>query len=77
VAGKTVIITNQPYFYKKAEVLPDSTFIIGADTAARLIDVSIFGCILLMKANSLYPWVKCMLKSIKFEETPVFSILWN
>lgn len=36
--GKTVIITNQPYFYKKAELLPDSTFIIGADTAARLIN---------------------------------------
>lgn len=36
--GRTVIITNQPYFYKKAEILPDSTFIIGADTAARLIN---------------------------------------
>jgi len=36
--GKTVIITDQPYFYKKAELLPDSTFIIGADTAARLIN---------------------------------------
>lgn len=36
--GRTVIITNQPLFYKKAELLPDSTFIIGADTAARLIN---------------------------------------
>lgn len=38
-AGKTVIISNQPYFYKKAELFPGSAFVIGADTAARLIDV--------------------------------------
>uniref|UniRef100_A0A2P2KZY1 Uncharacterized protein LOC105636929 n=1 Tax=Rhizophora mucronata TaxID=61149 RepID=A0A2P2KZY1_RHIMU len=36
--GKTVIISNQPYFYKKAELFPGSAFVIGADTAARLID---------------------------------------
>lgn len=35
----TVIISNQPYFYKKAEFFPGSAFVIGADTAARLIDV--------------------------------------
>lgn len=40
-AGKTVIISNQPYFYKKAELFPGSAFVIGADTAVRLIDVSI------------------------------------
>lgn len=38
-AGKTVIISNQPYFYKKAEIFPGSAFVIGADTAARLINV--------------------------------------
>ncbi|XP_073049971.1 uncharacterized protein [Primulina eburnea] len=39
-AGKTVIISNQPYFYKKAELFPGSAFVIGADTAARLINVT-------------------------------------
>lgn len=38
-AGKNVIISNQPYFYKKAELFPGSAFIIGADTAARLVNV--------------------------------------
>jgi hypothetical protein len=37
--GKNVIISNQPYFYKKAELFPGSAFIIGADTAARLVNV--------------------------------------
>lgn len=41
-AGKTVIISNQPYFYKKAELFPGSAFVIGADTAARLINVRNF-----------------------------------
>lgn len=36
--GKTVIISNQPYFYKKAELFPGSCFVIGADTAVRLIN---------------------------------------
>ncbi|KAB1205606.1 hypothetical protein CJ030_MR7G017778 [Morella rubra] len=36
--GKTVIISNQPYFYKKAQLFPGSAFVIGADTAIRLID---------------------------------------
>ncbi|KAH6763053.1 Nucleotidylyl transferase superfamily protein [Perilla frutescens var. hirtella] len=36
--GTTVIISNQPYFYKKAELFPGSAFVIGADTAARLIN---------------------------------------
>lgn len=34
-----MIISNQPYFYKKAELFPGSAFVIGADTAARLINV--------------------------------------
>lgn len=38
MAGKTVIISNQPYFYKKAELFPGSAFVIGADTVARLIN---------------------------------------
>ena len=37
MAGKTVFISNQPYFYKKAELFPGSAFVIGADTAARLV----------------------------------------
>ncbi|OMO64658.1 hypothetical protein CCACVL1_21624 [Corchorus capsularis] len=37
-AGKIVIISNQPYFYKKAELFPGSAFVIGADTAVRLIN---------------------------------------
>ncbi|KAM1170156.1 uncharacterized protein LOC126608806 isoform X1 [Malus sylvestris] len=36
--GKTVIISNQPFFYKKAELFPGSAFVIGADTVARLLD---------------------------------------
>ncbi|GKU90272.1 hypothetical protein SLEP1_g4281 [Rubroshorea leprosula] len=36
--GKTVIISNQPFFYKKAELFPGSAFVIGGDTAARLIN---------------------------------------
>lgn len=41
--GKTIIITNQPYFYKKAELLPNSTFVIGADTVARVVDPKYYG----------------------------------
>ena len=40
MTGRTVVFTNQPYFFKKAELLPNSTFVIGADTAIRLVDVS-------------------------------------
>ena len=47
-AGKTVIISNQPYFYKKAELFPGSAFVIGADTAARLINVRTFFCPIIM-----------------------------
>ncbi|XAR72312.1 hypothetical protein NMG60_11018907 [Bertholletia excelsa] len=36
--GKTVIVSNQPYFYKKAELFPGSAFVIGADTATRIIN---------------------------------------
>ncbi|KAH7316156.1 hypothetical protein KP509_21G080500 [Ceratopteris richardii] len=37
-AGKTVIFTSQPYFFKKAELFPNSTFVVGADTAVRLVN---------------------------------------
>ncbi|GFP84685.1 hypothetical protein PHJA_000612400, partial [Phtheirospermum japonicum] len=40
---KTIIISNQPYFYKKAELFPGSAFVIGADTAARLINPKYYG----------------------------------
>uniref|UniRef100_A0A7N1A2T2 Cytidyltransferase-like domain-containing protein n=1 Tax=Kalanchoe fedtschenkoi TaxID=63787 RepID=A0A7N1A2T2_KALFE len=40
--GKTVIISNQPYFYKKAELFPGSAFVIGADTAARLVNTKYY-----------------------------------
>lgn len=36
-----MIISNQPFFYKKAELFPGSAFVIGADTAARLVNVRI------------------------------------
>ncbi|CAI9096135.1 OLC1v1032216C1 [Oldenlandia corymbosa var. corymbosa] len=36
--GKTVIVSNQPYYYKKAELFPGSAFVIGVDTAVRLIN---------------------------------------
>ncbi|OAP02875.1 hypothetical protein AXX17_AT3G30140 [Arabidopsis thaliana] len=38
VLEKTVIVSNQPFFYKKAELFPGSSFVIGADTAARLVN---------------------------------------
>ncbi|KAI8539042.1 hypothetical protein RHMOL_Rhmol09G0150400 [Rhododendron molle] len=41
--GKMVIISNQPYFYKKAELFPGSAFVIGADTVARLINPKYYG----------------------------------
>ncbi|PIN23710.1 hypothetical protein CDL12_03556 [Handroanthus impetiginosus] len=41
--GKKVIISNQPYFYRKAELFPGSAFVIGADTAVRLINPKYYG----------------------------------
>lgn len=41
--GKTLVVTNQPYFYKKAELFPDSTFVVGVDTAIRLLDPKYYG----------------------------------
>ena len=38
-AGKTdIVLTRVPVFYKKADLLPGCTFIIGVDTAVRLFD---------------------------------------
>ncbi|KAJ3702367.1 hypothetical protein LUZ61_006072 [Rhynchospora tenuis] len=42
-AGKNVIISNQPYFYKKAELFPGSAFVIGVDTAVRLVNPKYYG----------------------------------
>ncbi|EPS69644.1 hypothetical protein M569_05118, partial [Genlisea aurea] len=42
-AGKTLIISNQPFFYEKAELFPGSAFVIGADTAVRLINPRYYG----------------------------------
>lgn len=36
--GNTVIISNQPFFYKKAELFPGSAFVVGADTVVRLLN---------------------------------------
>lgn len=38
-----MIVSNQPYFYKKAELFPGSAFVIGADTVARLINPKYYG----------------------------------
>ncbi|CAN8266991.1 unnamed protein product [Cochlearia groenlandica] len=40
--GKTVIVSNQPFFYKKAELFPGSSFVIGADTASRLVNAKYY-----------------------------------
>ncbi|XP_078164154.1 uncharacterized protein LOC144559088 isoform X2 [Carex rostrata] len=42
-AGKNVIISNQPYFYKKAKLFPGSAFVIGADTVIRLVNPKYYG----------------------------------
>lgn len=42
-SGKTLVVTNQPYFYRKAELFPDSTFVVGVDTALRLLDTKYYG----------------------------------
>lgn len=36
--GNTVIISNQPFFYKKAELFPGSALVVGADTVVRLLN---------------------------------------
>lgn len=41
--GKNLVLTNQPYFYKKAELFPDSTFVVGVDTAIRLMNPKYYG----------------------------------
>ncbi|TYH58433.1 hypothetical protein ES332_D08G153200v1 [Gossypium tomentosum] len=38
IVVQTIIISNQPYFYKKAELFPGSAFVIAAGTAVRLIN---------------------------------------
>ena len=39
----TVVLTRAPRFYQKAAVFPDCTFIVGWDTAARLVHPRYYG----------------------------------
>ncbi|KAL2895498.1 putative nicotinate-nucleotide adenylyltransferase [Bienertia sinuspersici] len=41
LTGKSIIISNQPYFFKKAELFPGSAFVVGADTVVRLINQNV------------------------------------
>ena len=36
-------LTNAPRFYQKAEIFPNTTFVVGSDTAARIIDAKYDG----------------------------------
>ncbi|KKG16101.1 nucleotidyl transferase family protein [Methanosarcina mazei] len=38
-----ICLTNAPLFLQKADLFPDSTFIIGADTFNRLFDAKYYG----------------------------------
>lgn len=42
-AGEQVVLTRAPLFAQKAEVLPGMVFVVGADTAARLVDPKYYG----------------------------------
>jgi hypothetical protein len=42
-AGEPIVLTRAPLFAQKAEVLPDMVFVVGADTAARLVDPKYYG----------------------------------
>jgi len=41
--GEPVVLTRAPLFSQKAEVLPGMVFVVGADTAARLVDPRYYG----------------------------------
>lgn len=43
-AGDTLILTRQATFVGKSQVLPNSTFVIGYDTAVRLFDARFYEC---------------------------------
>ena len=60
VAGKNVIVSNQPYFYKKAELFPGSAFIIGADTAARLVNVSLLVLNVCLQSSLFAFWARVL-----------------
>jgi hypothetical protein len=40
--GLNLLITTQPYFYKKALMLPDQHFALGYDTFVRLLDLKYY-----------------------------------
>ncbi|CDW89124.1 uncharacterized protein loc101305073 [Stylonychia lemnae] len=37
-----VLVTKEPYFYKKALMIPNSAFVVGYDTYIRLIDIKYY-----------------------------------
>lgn len=41
--GLMLVVTDQPFFFEKARLLPDSTFVVGYDTAVRLINEKYYG----------------------------------
>jgi hypothetical protein len=47
-----LVLTNAPTFADKARLFPDSTFVVGCDTAARILQVRFYGgCADLMRAS--------------------------
>jgi hypothetical protein len=42
-AGEPIVLTRAPLFAQKAEVLPGMVFVVGADTAVRLVDPKYYG----------------------------------
>ena len=43
IGAAPIVLTDVPVFYKKAELLPGCTFIIGVDTVVRLFDKKYYG----------------------------------
>lgn len=41
-AGLNLLLTAEPYFYKKALLLPDQHFVLGFDTFIRLLDLKYY-----------------------------------
>jgi hypothetical protein len=42
-SGEPIVLTRAPLFAQKAAVLPGMVFVVGADTAARLVDPKYYG----------------------------------
>lgn len=41
-AGLNFLLTSQPFFYRKALMLPDQHFVLGYDTFVRLLDIKYY-----------------------------------